>query len=175
MHSNFEFNFANDLMNLRFGIRKGHYGFVLLASLFGAGVSLAQILCNKDESVQQFFTLANINLETISFIVFAVSTLFAALLLVIFDSPPSAYELKKLTAVNSIFYAFILLISGLNVVATMPSLPIYSDLMQVKLDEAPATVEKIPVKEQQAMTPSTFYAPQQQKSAIKQQRMPSKY
>jgi disulfide bond formation protein DsbB len=74
------------LMNVKFGSRRAHYGLSLLFSLFGGFVALRQISLHVCPGFSAFgIPFWGLSLYTWSFIVFAISVLVIALLMMIFD------------------------------------------------------------------------------------------
>ncbi len=74
------------LMNCRFGRRALHYGLSLISALFGGAVALRQIALHICPGSPKFgLPFWGLNLYTWSFLVFACSVAYIALLLIFFD------------------------------------------------------------------------------------------
>lgn len=74
------------LLNVRFGPRKSHYGLSMLSAVFGGFVALRQIALHVCPSFPTFgVPFWGLSLYTWSFIVFASSIAYIALLLLFFD------------------------------------------------------------------------------------------
>lgn len=74
------------LMNVRFGVQRSHYGLSLISAVFGAIVALRQIslhICPNFPIFGKPFW--GLSLYTWSFIVFSVSVVYIAVLMIIFN------------------------------------------------------------------------------------------
>lgn len=85
------------LMNLRFGIQRRHYGISLLSAFFGGFVALRQIFLHVCPGFPKFgMPFWGLSLYTWSFLVFSLSVLFAAAMMIIFKqkSHETAHAVK---------------------------------------------------------------------------------
>lgn len=107
------------LMNIRFGIRSSHYGISIISAIFGGFTALRQIALHVCPGFPTFGSpVLGLNLYTWSFIVFATSICYMALLMIIFDG-----RRKEDHAKNNLWgyfaFIFIFLIALINFVATL--------------------------------------------------------
>lgn len=85
------------LLNLKFGIRKAHYGLSILSCVFGGFVALRHILLHICPQFPKFgHPFWGLSLYVWSFILFASSITYIGLLLLIFDRQIESYEPKPL-------------------------------------------------------------------------------
>ena len=105
-------------MNLLFGIKPLHYGFVILASLLGGGVAIRQILLHICPSFPEFgIPFMGYSLYTWSLLTFGCSLLLTALLLLLFH-PLEEVKPKKLNKLQSAAILWLFLVVIGNVIST---------------------------------------------------------
>jgi disulfide bond formation protein DsbB len=117
---------AGALMNVKFAPRAMHYGFSLLAAIFGGSVAIRQISLHACPQFPTFgLPFWGLSLYTWSFLVFVASVLYIGLILMVFDhsdyhikdSKPNwwgqlAFWMVSLVALTNIFAS--LWVCGLN-------------------------------------------------------------
>lgn len=104
-------------MNLLFGIKPIHYGFAILASLFGGGVAIRQILLHICPSFPEFgIPFMGYSLYTWSLLTFACSLLLTALLLLF--HPLEGGKPEKINKLQSAAILWLLLVVIGNVIST---------------------------------------------------------
>ncbi len=106
------------LLNVKFGIRTSHYGLSILSAVFGGFVALRQIFLHVCPDFSTFGTpFWGLSLYTWSFIVFACSATYIALLLFIFDKRVPE-ESKPLNWGAFLAFSLIFLIAFANIITT---------------------------------------------------------
>lgn len=105
-------------MNIRFGIQKAFYGLMLLSAVFGGFVALRQISLHICPTFVKFgIPFWGLSLYTWSFIIFAASVAFIALLLLIFNKTERGME--PLNWWGGLAFIFIFLLVIANVITTL--------------------------------------------------------
>jgi disulfide bond formation protein DsbB len=111
---------AGALMNVKFGPRKIHYGLSLLSTLFGGFVALRQIALHV---CPQFPTFGHpfwgLSLYTWSFILFACSVAYIALLLIIFEQKTDREGPKRPNGWGHLAFALVFLVALTNIFTTL--------------------------------------------------------
>ncbi|MCK5390924.1 MAG: disulfide bond formation protein B [Deltaproteobacteria bacterium] len=110
------------MLNLRFGIRTRHYGVSLLSAIFGASVSIRQILLHIDPSDTGYGSpILGMHLYTWAFIIFAVVILLIGIMM-FFETQFEETKDNKSTQNLSLFikavFFFVVLIAAANVATT---------------------------------------------------------
>ncbi len=110
------------MLNLRYGIRPAHYGVSLLSALFGASVSIRQILIHIVPGTGGYgSTVWGLHLYTWAFVVFAVAILLIGLMMVL-DGQFEERDVDRATRdmsfiVKAVFFLAVF-IAASNVVTT---------------------------------------------------------
>jgi len=109
------------ILNLRYGIRPRNYAISMISALFGATVSLRQILLHVEPGdVGYGSAILGFHLYTWAFIVFAVSIFFIGVMF-LFDKQFQNFELKHVIKINGFIKLaiFILLfVTAANIITT---------------------------------------------------------
>jgi disulfide bond formation protein DsbB len=110
------------MLNLRFGIRTRHYGISLLSAIFGASVSIRQILLHIDPSDSGYGSpVLGMHLYTWAFIVFAVVILFIGIMMFFetqFEDSSENRSAKSIGWFIKAVFFLVVLIAAVNVVTT---------------------------------------------------------
>lgn len=105
------------LMNVRFGVRKLHYGLALFSAVFGGVVALRQIALHVCPGFPTFgHPFWGLSLYTWSFIIFASSIAAISFLLIIFDKNANPLESKSLNWCGLLAFALLSLVSIGNII-----------------------------------------------------------
>ncbi|MFZ0566236.1 MAG: disulfide bond formation protein B [Chlamydiales bacterium] len=105
------------LMNLKFGAKTAHYGLSLLSGIMGGFVALRQIALHVCPGFSKFGTpVLGLSLYTWSFIVFASSAAYIALLLLFFDKRKGA--IHPLNGWGYFAFVLVFLVTCANIVLT---------------------------------------------------------
>ncbi len=110
------------MLNLRFGIRTRHYGVSLLSAVFGASVSIRQILLHIDPSDSGYGSpILGLHLYTWAFIIFAVAILLIGVMMFFETQFKDSSEDRSAKSigwfVKAVFF-LVVLIAASNVVTT---------------------------------------------------------
>ncbi|MCZ6527912.1 MAG: disulfide bond formation protein B [Candidatus Dadabacteria bacterium] len=110
------------MLNLRYGIHTRHYGVSLLSAVFGASISIRQILLHIDPSDSGYGSpVLGMHLYTWAFIVFAVVILLIGIMM-FFETQFEKNADNKSTSILSRFiktvFFLVVLIAAVNVVTT---------------------------------------------------------
>jgi len=110
------------MLNLRYGIRPSHYGVSLLSAIFGASVSLRQILLHIDPSDSGYGSpVLGMHLYTWAFIVFAVVILLIGIMMFFepqFEDSSENRSAKSIGWFIKAVFFLVVLIAAVNVVTT---------------------------------------------------------
>ena len=106
------------LMNIKFGPRKAHYGISLFSSVFGGFVALRQIALHVCPEFPTFgVPFWGLSLYTWSFITFASTVIYIALLLMIFDRK-ERHDSLPINGFGYLAFGFVFLASFINIFTT---------------------------------------------------------
>ena len=110
------------MLNLRYGIHTRHYGVSLLSAIFGASVSIRQILLHIDPSDSGYGSpVLGMHLYTWAFIVFAVVILFIGIMMFFetqFEDSSENRSAKSIGWFIKAVFFLVVLIAAVNVVTT---------------------------------------------------------
>lgn len=107
------------LMNVKFGPSKAHYGLSLLSAIFGGFVALRQIALHVCPDFSKFGEpFWGLSLYTWSFITFASSVAYIALLMLFFDKNKNPSESKIYNLWGHISFFLIFFVSLTNIFIT---------------------------------------------------------
>lgn len=107
------------LMNVRFGIRKRHYGIALFSCVFGGFVALRHIALHACPGFPTFGKpFWGLSLYTWSFILFSSSVFYIGALLSIFDKQVESDTLKKMNWFGTLAFIALLIAILMNVGTT---------------------------------------------------------
>ncbi|MCK4934459.1 MAG: disulfide bond formation protein B [Simkaniaceae bacterium] len=107
------------LMNLLFGFRSAHYGLAIIGALFGASVSMRQILLHVCKDFSEYgHPVFGLELYTWAFLVACFSILGTAFLLMLFEKSEEYREKAPLRPLGYIAITFLILIVVANVMGT---------------------------------------------------------
>lgn len=107
------------LLNLRFGIRSGHYGLSLLSAFFGGFVALRQIALHVCPGSPTFGTpFWGLSLYVWSFIVFTCSVVLITVLLLAFDRLDESKFPARLNGFGYLAFILIFLAAFVNIFTT---------------------------------------------------------
>lgn len=107
------------LLNLKFGIRMGHYSWALISALFGAFVAMRQICLHICPSFRQWgVPVFGLQLYTWSLIVFAASILGCALLLSLYRAQDNKLN-PKMNLFEGTVAAYLILLALANTITTL--------------------------------------------------------
>ncbi len=107
------------LLNLKFGIRKRHYGCSLISCFFGGFVALRHIALHACPGFPKFGEpFWGLSLYTWSFFLFSISVLYIGILLFAFDRPLEAVKSQKMPWWASGAFFLLLAATLINVVTT---------------------------------------------------------
>jgi len=110
------------MLNLRYGIHTRHYGVSLLSAIFGASVSIRQILLHIDPSDSGYGSpVLGMHLYTWAFIVFAVVILLIGIMMFFetqFEENADNKSTSSLSRFIKAVFFLVVLIAAVNVVTT---------------------------------------------------------
>ena len=112
------------VMNLRYGIRPMHYGMCILSAMFGASVSIRQILLHIVKAPDNHgygSPVMGMHLYTWALLIFAATILILSIVLLFenqYATKEEAQTPNKLPALANIAFWIILVITACNVVTT---------------------------------------------------------
>jgi len=110
------------MLNLRYGIHTRHYGVSLLSAIFGASVSIRQILLHIDPSDSGYGSpVLGMHLYTWAFIVFAVVILLIGIMMFFetqFEDSSENRSAKSIGWFIKAVFFLVVLIAAVNVVTT---------------------------------------------------------
>lgn len=110
------------LMNVRFGLRPSHYAMAVLSALFGAAVSVRQILLHivpvAGQPTGYGTPLFGLHVYTWALLIFLVTILAAAVLL-LYNRQFRDSRVLPLTAYHSFVYWFIIVLAAANALTTL--------------------------------------------------------
>ena len=108
------------LLNIKFGIRRSHYGLSLISAVFGGFVALRQIALHVCPTFSKFGKpFWGLSLYTWSFIVFSSSVLYIALLLLIFDRKKEDLKKTPMNVWGQLAFASVFLVAFSNIFTTL--------------------------------------------------------
>lgn len=108
------------LLNIWFGVKTGHYGIMLLSSLYGGTVALRQISLHVCPGFPEFgIPVLGLSLYTWSFIIFACVTLAVALLLFLYDPKESLESPPPVNVWSKTAFGLIFFVALANIVTTL--------------------------------------------------------
>ena len=107
------------LLNLKFGMKAGHYGWSLISAFIGAGIALRQISLHVCPSFTQWgIPVFGLQLYTWAFLVFAFSIFGLALLLTLYR-PRDTEITQRLSLFEGIAFIYIALIALANTITAV--------------------------------------------------------
>lgn len=107
------------LLNVKFGIKKEHYGLALLSAIFGGSIAMRHIALHICPGFSTFgHPFMGLSLYTWSFLVFLSSIFYIALLLIIFGIKKEKEENKKINLWQKIAFLLLFLVTAGNILST---------------------------------------------------------
>jgi disulfide bond formation protein DsbB len=108
------------LMNVKFGIRKRHYGVALFACVFGGFIALRQIALHACPGFPTFGKpFWGLSLYTWSFLIFSCSVFYMGMLLCIFDKQVESGIPKKMDLIGKLAFYLLFAAVSINVITTL--------------------------------------------------------